>query len=348
MYKGRSLISVFAAVFAACAFAVPAFAQVEGWGSDVEDFSTSRPAQMKADGGLDFGAALEAASAAEGRSSGASAGRSVSNASAAATAGGAATATASAGTAAAAGGAAAKTDSAAAKTEKKKEKAQKAEGSGEKLGNNMGARLGVGFDIDLSIGFGIGLSDVNRLGLGFNMGWGTVNGYGFDTYEGFGFFDWNINLSDDGALRWFVGPGVTFGRYRAQKDNWIDVLSNDTSWTVHIEKTVGSTVSVVDSVYREKTYTKKNDRKMGDAAFSIGLGARTGLEVDLSFIDPDHPLSILRSSSVSLDVRFMVYLLMERTTDEKTNIQSDLYHYPWVMPSLGITYNYVFGGGKNK
>lgn len=324
----KALICVSAAVAAACAFAVPVSAQEGGWGSDVEDFSASHPAQMKAEAGAtDFSAALEAAAAAEGRSTDASA----------ASAGGAAASAPGTGAVAAAGGAG-KADSAAAapKAEKKKkEKAPKAEGSGEKLGNNMGARLGVGFDIDLSLGFGIGMSDVNRLVVGLNGGMGTSGEYGFSTIEGFGFFDWNINLSDDGALRWFIGPGVTLGFYNAQKDTLKLKIIQGNEYKKEYSPDVKDTVYVrVDTL---KTTEAKVD---GKTMFNFGIGVRTGLEVDLSFIDPDHPLNVLRSSSVSLDVRLVLYPLMWGNEDLK--------NYPTIMPTLGITYNYVFGSGKSK
>jgi len=302
MYKGRSLISVFAAVFAACAFAVPAFAQVEGWGSDVEDFSTSRPAQMKADGGVDFGAALEAASAAEGRSTGATA-------SASATAGGTAAATAG-GT-----GTAATAAPAAAKTENKKEKAVKLEGNGERLGHTMGVRLGVGSEIDIGLGFGIGLTDLNRIEVGYSGGWGIVPGdaKNFWSHEGYVLYEWRPNISEE--LSWFFGFGGTVGYKGTSWDTtWIDYAKEDTLKNDPISK------------IKENT----------DSQFGIGLGGRFGLEVDLSFIDPDHSLKALRSSSVSLDARPMLYLL---PTAKK---------FPVFVMTLGITYKYVFGGGKSK
>ncbi len=319
MQRVKSLIGCLAV---AAAFASAVFAQESSW----EDISApARPARLAAGSGddADFGAALEAAAAAEGRSTTAAKTEEPAPTSAPAkeefVPKNEITVTKN-------------TDKPDGATGKKKDKKPKAGGSGERLGNTMGARLGVGRDIDLSLGFGIGLSDVNRIGVGINMGWGTADGYGFSTYEGFGFFDWNVNLSDDGALRWFVGPGVSFGVYGAEKDGWADVLSKDTTWKVP------GNGSSVDTVYKVERYTKENTLSKGDNLFSIGLGARTGLEVDLSFIDPDHALSMLRSSSVSLDIRFLLYLFL---TEEQKN-------YPAIMPSLGITYNYVFGGGKAK
>jgi len=303
MYRGRSLTSVFKAVFAAAfAFAAPVFAQ----DGDAEEFSAPlRPAQMTAEGGdADFGAALEAAAAAEGRSAGSEGKEFVPKNEITVT----------------------KKPVKADNSAKKKEKKPKAESGGEKLGNTMGARLGVGRDIDLSIGVGIGVSDVNRVGVGINMGWGTTDEHSFATYEGFGFWDWNFNLSDDGALRWFVGPGVTFGFYSAEKDNFNKKLLPG----IYV-RNGSDTVLVSDTIFYD------NRPKMSDPHFSFGIGARTGLEVDLSFIDPDHPLSVLRSSSVSLDVRLVLYWPGD-----------DWNNYPQIMPSLGITYNYVFGGGKSK
>jgi len=326
MYRGKSLIGVFAAVLTAAAFAAPVFAQ----GGDVEDFSVQSPAQMTSEGGADFSAALEAASKAEGRGAPAASATAQTSAAAAASAPNSETA------------AAGKADNAAAPKAKEKEKKPKAEGSGEKLKNNMGARFGVGRDMDISIGFGIGLSSSNRIVTGLNAGWGVSDEHSFQTFEAFGFWDWNVNLSDDGALRWFFGPGVTFGVQRAEMDNLKDV--SDTSknhkgvlWTDEHGNT-----KQVDTVFITKSV--ENNPKMSDAGKSInvGIGARTGLEVDLSFIDPDHALSMLRSSSVSLDVRLLLYLFLK---DGKGEAQE---YYPSIMPSLGITYNYVFGGGKDK
>ncbi len=307
MYRWKSLISAVAAAFAAAfAFAAPVFAQEGAWGGDVEDFSAPRPAaelkpEEAGEGDPDFGAALEAASAAEGKS-----------------ADGKEFAPKNEITVT-------KMPVKADKPDKKKEKKPKAEGDGEKLGNTMGARLGVGYDIDLGLGFGIGLSDVNKLGVGLNMGWGSFHQYNFATYEGYGFFDWNVNISDDGALRWFFGPGVTFGVYGAESDTKPKITHGKDTVIVNNVKVVTDTLR----------YERDPNMKY---AFSIGLGGRTGLEVDLSFIDPDHALSMLRSSSVSLDVRFVIYLFMG---DDQKN-------YPSVVPTLGIAYSYVFGGGKGK
>jgi hypothetical protein len=317
MLKGS--LSIAAAAVMAAAGVITAVAQEGGWGSDAEDFSVQRPARMKTEAdpdAADFSAALEAAAEAEGR---AAASKTVS------------------------GDTAAKkefvpkneitviekpvaADSAAGKKKAKKER------SGERLAHNMGARLGVGSEIGLSLGFGIGLSDVNRLGIGINMGWGVVGEDNFSVYEGIGFYDWNFNISDDGALRWFVGPGVTFGYYGTVKDNtddWIKELlpPKDTALTWTAER-----------LYNEIDKKIKNREKVWAYEYSLGIGARIGLEVDLSFIDPDHALSVLRSSSVSLDVRFITYLFMS----------DDMEHFPMVTPTLGITYNYVFGGGKEK
>jgi len=307
MHKVKSLIGVFTVALAAAAFGAPVFAQAEGWGGDVEDFSAPRPAQMKAEGGADFGAALEAASAAEGRSGGATATASAGGASA--------TAAAVPGTAAA--GSAGKTDGAAANTENKK--TSKLEGSGERLGHTMGVRLGVGSEIDIGLGFGIGLTDLNRIEVGYSGGWGIVPGdaKNYWSHEGYILYEWRPNISDE--LSWFFGFGGTVGykgtSWGAPDSVWIEKDKNDTTITVPRRKAMSDST---------------------DAQFGIGLGGRFGLEVDLSFIDPDHSLKALRSSSVSLDARPMLYLV---PTAKK---------FPVFVMTLGITYKYVFGGGKNK
>jgi hypothetical protein len=283
MYRGSSLISVFAAAaVAAVVFAAPGFAQDSGWGGDAEDFSAPpAPAQMTGGDDADFSAALEAAAAAEGK-----------------------------------GGKefVPKNEIIITKrpvdADSSAKKAKKKTGGGEKLKHTMGGRLGIGSEMELGLGLAIGLSDVNRLDLGINMGLGLVHGSdinGFGLFEAYAIYEWRFNISEE--LSWFAGAGGAIGYHSA-------------SWD--IEK-----VAIVNG----DTTTIK-ERVSSKTPFGISAGGRVGLEVDLSFIDPEHALSSLRNSSVSLDVRPMLCIFAKK--------------YPGFVMTVGINYNYVFGGGKGK
>jgi len=288
MYGWKSLMNVFAsaALVAAFAFAAPVFAQDGGSGGDVEDFSAPSPAaELKpeaGDGDPDFGAALEAAAAAEGRSSEHTPKNEITIIT--------------------------KTDGAAAsKTEKKKkEKAPKA-GNGEKLSHTMGGRIGIGSEVELGLGLNIGITDVNRLDFGINGGFGLISGKDYDAsgfFEAYALYEWRFNISEE--LSWFAGAGGVIGYHDGWKDTTVVDKDNNTVKTTNNSET----------------------------PFGIGVGGRAGIEVDLSFIDPDHALSSLRSSLVSLDVRPMLCIIADR--------------YPLFRMTVGINYSYVFGGGKSK
>jgi hypothetical protein len=278
MRGGKPLISVFAAMVAVFVFAAPAIAQEGAWGSDVEDFNVQAPAELKAEtgggGDPDFGAALEAAAAAETKPAADKEGFVPKNEIEVVK----------------------KTDGAAApKTEKKKKEKQPKAEDGKRLNSSMGGRLGVGNVTGLGLGFGIGFSEANRIGLGGHFGWGTGE-EAFTAYisEAYGFFDWRYTISDDGALSWFVGPGAAFGWYGTSGEKKMMV----------IKRTVDSTGAILKPDEKYDTTAALSKFK----GFNIGLGGHIGLEVDLSIIDPDHALSSLRSCSVGLDLCPMIYL----------------------------------------
>jgi hypothetical protein len=287
---GNRWIVFASALVTAVAFAAPVFAQEGGWGSDVEDFSgVQAPVELMSEAGAgdpDFGAALEAASAEEGKQAEFVPKNEI-------------TVTK-------------KTDGPTAAPKAEKKKKEKKAGSGEKLGHTMGGRLGVGSDIELGLGFGIGITDVNRFNFGINMGLGLISGNSYDGsgfFEGYAIYEWRFNISEE--LSWFAGAGGAIGYHDGWKDT-TEVLTN-----------------LEDNSTKPITKTKTSE-----TPFGIGVGGRVGMEVDLSFIDPDHALSSLRSSLVSIDVRPMLCIIADR--------------YPLFRMAVGINYSYVFGGGKSK
>jgi hypothetical protein len=296
--RGKALAGV--GVFAVIAvFAVPAAAQESAWeGGDAEAIGVPSPARLLADADgsdPDFTAALEAAAAAEG------------------------------GNAAPAAKDKDKekkefvpkneivitknpVDTAAPKSDKKKA------AGGPKMGHTMGGRLGIGSELDVGLGLGIGLTDAKRLDMGINMGLGLFHGSdinGFGLFEAYVIYEWLFNISEE--LNWFVGIGGTIGYHGA-------------SWDEPRMDAEGK--PMVDGKGDVITEPGKGN------PFGIGVGGRIGLEVDLSFIDPDHALSSLRSSLVGLDVRPMFCIIAKK--------------YPVFGMTVGINYSYVFGGGKNK
>jgi hypothetical protein len=296
-YSGKASAVVFAAL-AAAAIMAPVAAQEGGWGSDAEDFSVQRPARMKPEadaGAADFGAALEAAAAAEGREAApAEGGKKAEPAGPEFMPKNEITAIKSD-----------KPDSAAGKPEKKeKAKKVKKKDDGEKMANTVGGRLGFGDVYGIGLGFGVGVSAAERVDVNMHFGYNSVAGIKTAAAEALAFYEWRVNISDE--LGWFFGPGAAVGMYAASKR----VSKNDGKDTVDV---AGFTIPIV------------------------GIGGRTGLEVDLSFIDPEHSLSSLRSSSISLDVRPVYYLWKVKDFD-----------YPAFMFTVGISFNHVFGGGKEK
>jgi hypothetical protein len=209
-----------------------------------------------------------------------------------------------------------KTDgpAAASKTEKKKKEKSPKAGNGEKLGHTIGGRVGIGTDIELGLGFNIGLTDVNRFDFGINTGLGIVNKKDIDGsafIEMYVLYEWRFNISEE--LSWFAGAGGVIGYHKA-------------SWEETVRDTLGNPV---------KDKNGHDITEPGEGTpFGIGVGGRVGMEVDLSFIDPDHALSSLRSSLVSLDVRPMLCMIAK--------------NYPGFRITVGINYSYVLGRGKSK
>lgn len=259
---------------------VPAVAQEGGWGSDVEDFSVQRPARLKAEpdpAAADFGAALEAAAAAEGRPAPAAAEPApefvpkneiiiTKNPNA---------------------------DSAAQKAEKKEKKPK---GDGKVMNNTVGGRIGFGNIIGLGLDVGIGTAEAQRINVSTHIGYFTFGGTKISASEMLAFYEWCFNISDE--FKWFIGPGAALGLY-------------GTSW---MEKTTGKQVSY---------------------GFSGGVGGRTGFQIDLMFIDPEHSLSSLRNSTVSVDVR-PIFFYVPKVGNK----------YPGTLWTVGIAFNHVFGGDK--
>ena len=298
--RGKALagVGVFA-VIAVFAFAVPSAAQENAWeGGDAEDIGVPSPARLlaEADGSdPDFTAALEAAAAAESRNAAADKDKGKGKEKMEFVPKNEIVITKN------------PVDTTARKADKKKAP------SGPKMGHTMGGRLGIGTEIELGLGLGIGLTDAKRLDLGVNMGYGFVpigskaDGFGF--FEAYVLYEWLFNISEE--LNWFTGLGGSIGYHNATWKAMVPIKPDDPN-----------------SAKREATLNS-------EIPFGIGVGGRIGLEVDLSFIDPDHTLSSLRSSLVGIDFRPMLCIF-------------DGENYPWFVMTVGINYNYIFGGGKGK
>jgi hypothetical protein len=192
-----------------------------------------------------------------------------------------------------------KPDSAAGKEAKKPKKEKKKRDDGEKAANYVGGRFGLGNIYGIGLNVGMGVSAAERLDVSMHFGYNSAAGTTIAAAEALAFYEWRVGISDE--LGWFFGPGAAVGMYAAsEKKSGKD-------------STAGFTIPIV------------------------GVGGRTGLEVDLSFIDPEHSLSSLRSSSISLDVRPVYYLWKVKDFD-----------YPVFLFTVGISFNHVFGGGKEK
>jgi len=174
-----------------------------------------------------------------------------------------------------------------------------------KLTNAAGGRVAFGFGNTMNVGGSvkIGLSESTRIDAGVDFGFASP-GFGGDGYwvlafEANGFHEWYWNISDDGVFGWYVGAGGAFGHYSA-------------SGTKIVTKE-GEDVEEPDNT----------------ASFGVGLGGQIGLEVNLSFIDPDHSLYKLKNTALSFDVRPMFYLLKPE-------------NYPMPVVTIGLAFRYAF------
>lgn len=297
-FAKRVSAAALAAVLAVVAVVAvdPAAAQEGSWGSDVEDFSVQRPVRMKPEAepdAADFGAALEAAAAAEGRpaASAEPAPEFVPKNEIVIT----------------------KKPVADSAAGKKNEKTPKT--PGKKLGNTMGGRLGLGNLNGLDfLNFGIGVTEFGRIDVGAHIGVGTPKVFLAYSFELNASYEWLYPLSEDGALSWFVGPGVTVGLWHG---------------TTGTEKKFEKSKPPV--VVNGDTLGTFKDVKETKGEMCIGVGGRVGLEVDLSIIDPDHSLSFLRSCNIGLDLRPVIY------------VNNKLAKFPDYVLAMGLSFNYEFG-----
>jgi hypothetical protein len=177
-----------------------------------------------------------------------------------------------------------------------------------KLTNAVGGRVVFAFGntTTLNVGgsFKVGLGESTRIDAGVDFGFASPGeeGYWIQAFEITGFFEKRFNISDDGVFSWFVGPGLAFGLYSASPSSKEE------------ERTKDSTGAV----------TVKPDSKFGG-----GVGGQAGLEVNLSFIDPEHSLYKLKNATLSLDIRPMFYI-------------TPIKQYPPFMLTTGLAFRYAF------
>ncbi|MDR2578197.1 MAG: hypothetical protein LBC70_05235 [Chitinispirillales bacterium] len=174
----------------------------------------------------------------------------------------------------------------------------------ERLSNALGGRFAFGNPI-VNIGGSvkIGLTASDRIDVGINASLFGVGGAGYTAwgFESLWFYERRFNISDDGILNWFVGPGVAFGYYITSARIPADPYEGSSAFT--------------------DTYK----------GFNIGVGAQLGLEVDFRFIDPDHSLyETFKNTAMTLDIRPMLH--PQRRTIE---------HYPWLVFTVGIGFRYL-------
>ncbi|MDR3012142.1 MAG: hypothetical protein LBU70_02905 [Chitinispirillales bacterium] len=180
---------------------------------------------------------------------------------------------------------------------------------GGKSGRGMGLRLGVGNaytlggNIKKDIGDGLWRFDVGIDG-GYVLGRDRYNAWAVQVT---GFFEGHYNISDDGVVSWFIGPGIALG--------WYGVSGETTQITG-----VG-TIEVEDNV------------KVEGNAFNIGLGAQFGLEFSLHLIDPEHSMYRWKNSKISVDVRPMLYLPQVEALHNK---------FPRFLVTVGISLRTAF------
>jgi hypothetical protein len=177
--------------------------------------------------------------------------------------------------------------------------------------NAIGARAGFGNAIGIGSNIKIDLGGADRIDAGIDL-WTTIgkndNGFGAWGFEALGFYEWHSSISNDGALGLYGGPGVAFGFYGTPGKG---------TKTVTVQNPANGQE---DSTY---TYTKK-------PAWNIGLGGQFGLDVNFSFIDPDHSLySMLKDAAMSFDIRPMIYL-------------PEVVKEHWLIITFGISFRYRF------
>jgi hypothetical protein len=178
---------------------------------------------------------------------------------------------------------------------------EKAGAKSGKLTNAVGGRVvfAFGSTITLNVGgsFKIGLGESTRIDAGVDFGFASPgeNGYWMWGSEMTGFIEKRFSISDDGVFSWFAGPGLAIGLYSAEPSKK--------------KKDIDTSAAT-------------------DAGPGFGVGFQAGLEVNLSFIDPDHSLYKLKNASLSLDVRPMFYLAPEK--------------YPWFILTTGLAFRYAF------
>ena len=178
-----------------------------------------------------------------------------------------------------------------------------------KSGNLFGGRIGLGTTLSIGGHVKMGLGEVNRLDIGISggFGWGR-DGYRTTAFETTIFYDWRFDVSDDGALKWYWGPGIALGYYGSSGRKWKD-FPNSENPEAPIER-----------------------RRVDDpeSKFRVGVGAQLGLEVDLGFIDPDHSLyNTFKDASISFDIRPMFYA-------------PSINKYPPMTVTLGLSFSYKF------
>ena len=175
-----------------------------------------------------------------------------------------------------------------------------------KLTNAVGGRVVFAFGntTTLNVGgsFKVGLGESTRIDAGVDFGFASPgeDGYWIWACEMTGFIEKRFSISDDGVFSWFAGPGLATGLYSASKDK-------------------SKTLPDLDGNKSDSTF----------AGPGFGLGFQAGLEVNLSFIDPDHSLYKLKNASLSLDIRPMLYIV------RPTN-------YPWGVLTTGLAFRYAF------
>jgi hypothetical protein len=170
-------------------------------------------------------------------------------------------------------------------------------------GNAIGGRFAFGnpvINLGGSMKIGLG-SGAGRFDAGVNASFIGIGQEGYKSwaFEALGFYEWRFNISDDGILNWFIGPGVALGYYGTS-----------------------GTVAYFDDYDVPMTRLEKIN------GFNVGFGAQLGLEIDLSFIDPDHSLyNTFKNTAVTIDIRPMFH-------------PSVVKNYRWWVMTVGVGFRY--------